>query len=123
MRIRSFAPATRAAPAAVAAEKGYELDVVFVDDGSTDESWQRISELSATDQRVRGIRFRRNFGKAAALSAGFEVCRGEIVITMDADLQDNPEEIPDLFRMIQEEGYDLVSGWKKICLCRRERRE
>ena len=97
----------------VAKEHGYALDIVFVDDGSTDASWQRISELSSTDNRVRGIRFRRNFGKAAALSAGFEAAVGDLVMTMDADLQDDPKEIPRFLEMI-EAGNDVVSGWKKV---------
>lgn len=98
---------------AVAKEQGYELDIVFVDDGSSDDSWQRISELAATDDRVRGIRFRRNFGKAAALNAGFEAARGDLVFTMDADLQDDPKEIPRFLQHI-EAGFDVVSGWKKV---------
>lgn len=98
---------------AVAKEQGYDLDIVFVDDGSTDESWQRISELSSTDSRVRGIRFRRNFGKAAALNAGFEAAVGDLVMTMDADLQDDPKEIPRFLELI-ESGNDVVSGWKKV---------
>lgn len=98
---------------AVAQEHGYELDIVFVDDGSSDDSWQQISELAADDGRVRGIRFRRNFGKAAALNAGFEAARGELVFTMDADLQDDPKEIPRFLQHI-EAGFDVVSGWKKV---------
>ena len=98
---------------AVAQEHGYELDILFVDDGSSDDSWQQISELAADDGRVRGIRFRRNFGKAAALNAGFEAARGELVFTMDADLQDDPKEIPRFLQHI-EDGFDVVSGWKKV---------
>ena len=98
---------------AVAQEHGYELDILFVDDGSSDDSWQQISELAADDGRVRGIRFRRNFGKAAALNAGFEAARGELVFTMDADLQDDPKEIPRFLQHI-EAGFDVVSGWKKV---------
>ncbi len=97
----------------VAHSESYQLDVVFVDDGSTDESWQRITELCATDNRIRGIRFRRNFGKAAALSAGFAAARGDLVMTMDADLQDNPQEIPRFLAEI-DAGVDVVSGWKKV---------
>jgi dolichol-phosphate mannosyltransferase len=97
----------------VAAAEGYQLDVIFVDDGSTDESWQRIEDLAASDRRVRGIRFRRNFGKAAALSAGFAQARGQLVITLDADLQDDPHEIPRFLAEMQE-GLDVVSGWKKV---------
>jgi dolichol-phosphate mannosyltransferase len=97
----------------VTAAEGYELDVIFVDDGSTDQSWQRIEELAAGDQRVRGIRFRRNFGKAAALSAGFAHARGELVMTLDADLQDDPQEIPRFLAEMQK-GLDVLSGWKKV---------
>ncbi len=88
-------------------------EVIMVDDGSTDSSWQVIGKLAAARKEIRGIRFRRNYGKAAALHTGFQAASGEVVITMDADLQDSPEEIPELVRMIREEGYDLVSGWKK----------
>ncbi len=88
-------------------------EVIFIDDGSTDRSWQLIEKLSNKDQRVRGIKFRRNYGKSAALSSGFRAAKGEVVVTMDADLQDSPEEIPELYRMIMQDGYDLVSGWKK----------
>jgi glycosyltransferase involved in cell wall biosynthesis len=97
----------------VAVEHDYELDILFVDDGSTDESWQRIADLAAGDPRVRGIRFRRNFGKAAALSAGFAEARGPIVITMDADLQDDPAEIPRFLEALKQD-LDVVSGWKKV---------
>jgi glycosyltransferase involved in cell wall biosynthesis len=98
---------------AVAAAQGYELDVVMVDDGSTDGSWEVIRRLAAVDPRVTGLRFRRNFGKAAALSAGFAQSRGELVMTLDADLQDDPREIP---RFLAEIGnnLDVVSGWKKV---------
>jgi glycosyltransferase involved in cell wall biosynthesis len=88
-------------------------EIIFIDDGSTDKSWQVIEELSKLNPNVKGIRFRRNYGKSAALSSGFEVTTGEVVITMDADLQDSPEEIPEMHRMITQEGLDLVSGWKK----------
>jgi len=97
----------------VASENNYELDIVFVDDGSTDNSWQVIERLSAADSRVRGIRFRRNFGKAAALDAGFAVARGELVMTLDADLQDDPAEIP-RFLAEMDKNLDVVSGWKKL---------
>lgn len=97
----------------VAAAEGYDLDVIFVDDGSTDGSWQWIERLAAGDSRVRGIRFRRNFGKAAALSAGFAQARGELVMTLDADLQDDPREIPRFLTEMQK-GLDVVSGWKKV---------
>ncbi len=91
----------------------YELEMIFVDDGSTDGSWEVIQRLAAEDPRVRGIRFRRNFGKAAALSAGFRAARGELVMTLDADLQDDPREIP-RFLAEMEDGLDVVSGWKKV---------
>ena len=97
----------------VAAAEGYQLDVVFVDDGSTDGSWQVIRRLAESDGRVRGVRFRRNFGKAAALSAGFAQARGELVMTLDADLQDDPHEIP-RFLAEMAKGLDVVSGWKKV---------
>ena len=89
----------------------YEL--IMVDDGSTDGSWELIESLKNTYNNIRGIRFRRNYGKSAALYCGFEAAQGDIVVTMDADLQDSPEEIPEMMRMIREEGYDLVSGWKR----------
>ncbi len=92
---------------------GYVYETIMVDDGSTDGSWLKIKELSAIYPNIRAIRFRRNYGKSAALYCGFEAAQGEIVVTMDADLQDNPGEIPEMVRMIREEGYDLVSGWKK----------
>lgn len=88
-------------------------EIVLVDDGSTDGSWEEIQHLSGLDQRVKGIRFGRNYGKSPALNEGFKATLGKVVITMDADLQDDPEEIPELYRMITEEGFDLVSGWKK----------
>lgn len=88
-------------------------EVVFVDDGSTDKSWEVINDLTRKRSNIRGIRFRRNYGKSAALNVGFGHVKGNVVITMDADLQDSPDEIPELYRMITEEGFDLVSGWKK----------
>lgn len=88
-------------------------EVIMVDDGSTDNSWSVIETLSAADERIKGIKFQRNYGKSAALNEGFRAATGDVVITMDADLQDSPDEIPELYRMITEEGYDLVSGWKK----------
>lgn len=97
----------------VAATRGYNLDVVFVDDGSTDGSWTVIRQLADADPHVSGLRFRRNFGKAAALSAGFAQARGELVMTLDADLQDDPHEIPN-FLVEMEKDLDVVSGWKKV---------
>ena len=94
-------------------EFGDELEIIFIDDGSTDDSWTLIEQLSQRDQRVKGIRFLRNFGKSQALHAGFAKAQGTYVVTMDADLQDNPEEIPHMIKMIKEEGFDMVSGWKK----------
>lgn len=92
---------------------GFLYELIFIDDGSTDDSWQIIEALSATHREVKGIRFLKNFGKSQALHAGFAIAEGNVVITMDADLQDNPEEIPELYKMIMEDGYQLVSGWKK----------
>lgn len=97
----------------VMAENGFSYEIIFIDDGSHDDSWNVIKELSVGNGSIHGIRFRRNYGKSAALYSGFEAARGEVVITMDADLQDSPDEIPALYHMIKEEGYDLVSGWKK----------
>ena len=94
-------------------EFGDELEIIFIDDGSTDDSWTLIEQLSQRDQRVKGIRFLRNFGKSQALHAGFAKAQGAYVVTMDADLQDNPEEIPHMIKMIKKEGFDMVSGWKK----------
>ena len=93
--------------------QGFSYEIIMVDDGSTDRSWDVITELAAQHPQIRAIGFRRNYGKSAALYCGFEAARGDIVVTMDADLQDSPEEIPEMVRMIREEGYDLVSGWKK----------
>lgn len=97
----------------VVQQMGVTYEVLFVDDGSTDGSWAVIEGLSGRDEHVRGVRFSRNYGKSPGLQVGFERVRGEVVITMDADLQDSPDEIPALYQMITEEGYDLVSGWKK----------
>jgi glycosyltransferase involved in cell wall biosynthesis len=94
-------------------ENGYSWEVILVDDGSNDNSWEVIRSLQTSDSHIRGIRFRRNYGKSGALNVGFEACQGNVVITMDADLQDSPDEIPQLYRMITEEGFDLVSGWKQ----------
>lgn len=92
---------------------GFSYEVIFVNDGSTDRSWEMIEKLKAKSDKVRGIKFRRNYGKSPALYCGFEQAQGDVVITMDADLQDSPNEIPELYRMITQEGYDLVSGWKR----------
>src|SRR5262245_26907529 len=97
-----------------AKQHGYDLEVIFVDDGSTDASWEKIEVLAAAHPCVRGIRFRRNFGKAAALSAGFEAARGQFVVTLDADLQDDPREIPQFIDLMQRQDLDVVSGWKHI---------
>jgi glycosyltransferase involved in cell wall biosynthesis len=97
----------------VADANGYTYEVIFVDDGSTDKSWQVIEQLSQQHTEVKGIKFRRNYGKSPALYCGFEAAQGDVVITMDADLQDSPDEIPALYNMIVNQGYDLVSGWKK----------
>ncbi|MFC2137176.1 glycosyltransferase family 2 protein [Bacteroidota bacterium] len=88
-------------------------EIIFINDGSTDNSWSVIEELSKKDKQVKGIKFRRNYGKSPALHCGFQKASGDVVVTMDADLQDSPEEIPELYKMIKEDGYDLVSGWKK----------
>ena len=92
---------------------GYSYEIIFVNDGSTDSSWEVIKQLQAANPAVRGIKFRRNYGKSPGLQCGFERTKGDVVITMDADLQDSPDELPELYRMIREEGYDLVSGWKQ----------
>jgi len=99
--------------ARVMAANNFSYEVIFVDDGSTDKSWQVINELSAKSEHVKAIKFRRNYGKSPALYCGFKAAQGDVVITMDADLQDSPDEIPELYRMIREEGYDLVSGYKQ----------
>ena len=91
----------------------YDYEIIMVDDGSTDSSWAVVRELSAANPSIRGISFRRNYGKSAALYHGFAAAEGRVVVTMDADLQDSPEEIPEMYRMVTEEGWDIVSGWKK----------
>jgi len=96
----------------VAEANSYDIEVVFIDDGSTDKSWSIVERIAASDSRVRGIQFRRNFGKAAALQAGFHAAKGDIILTLDADLQDDPKEIPDFLRQL-ESGLDVVSGWKQ----------
>ena len=94
-------------------EHGYTYEVLMINDGSTDNSWQVIEQLHEQNPRIKGVCFRRNYGKSPALNTGFARTQGKVVITMDADLQDSPDEIPELYRMITEDGYDLVSGWKK----------
>lgn len=98
---------------AVMTREGYSYEILMIDDGSRDASWKIVKELAAKNSSIRGISFRRNYGKSAALYEGFKAAEGRVVITMDADLQDSPEEIPELYRMVVEEGYDIVSGWKK----------
>lgn len=94
-------------------EHDFSYEIVFIDDGSTDSSWEVIEHLQLSNDHIKGIKFRRNYGKSAALNEGFAAVKGDVVVTMDADLQDSPDEIPDLYRMITEERYDIVSGWKK----------
>lgn len=91
----------------------FSFEVIFVNDGSTDHSWEVIEKLKTQSEHVKGIKFRRNYGKSPALYCGFAEAQGDVVITMDADLQDSPDEIPELYRMITQDGYDLVSGWKQ----------
>ncbi|MCH5172639.1 MAG: glycosyltransferase family 2 protein [Bacteroidales bacterium] len=98
---------------AVMENHSFSYEILMIDDGSTDSSWECLCGLAKSDPCIHGIRFRRNYGKSAALYCGFEKARGEVVVTMDADLQDAPEEIPELYRMVTEEDYDLVSGWKR----------
>jgi glycosyltransferase involved in cell wall biosynthesis len=97
----------------VMSRHGFSWEVIFIDDGSKDNSWDIIRKLQRDKDYVRGIKFRRNYGKAAALNVGFGLASGNVVFTMDADLQDSPEELPEMYRMVMEQGYDLVSGWKK----------
>lgn len=97
----------------VMAEHHFTHEIIFINDGSTDNSWNVIEDLASKDQHVHGIKFRRNYGKSPALFCGFNIAKGDVVITMDADLQDSPDEIPELYRMIKEDGFDLVSGYKQ----------
>lgn len=97
----------------VMTEHNFTWEVIFVDDGSTDASWKVITKLCNENENVRGIKFRRNYGKSAALNEGFKVAGGDVVFSMDADLQDSPDELPEMYRMITEEDYDIVSGWKR----------
>ncbi|HNW70110.1 MAG TPA: glycosyltransferase family 2 protein [Bacteroidales bacterium] len=98
----------------VVEEQQYSYEIILVDDGSSDNSWAIIEKINTENSNAKGIRFRRNYGKSAALNVGFEAAQGDVVITMDADLQDSPDELPGLYKMIKEDGYDLVSGWKKV---------
>ncbi|MBM3176652.1 MAG: glycosyltransferase family 2 protein [Bacteroidetes bacterium] len=97
----------------VVQKEQYTYEVIFIDDGSTDQTWEVIRKLASADSNYKAVRLNRNFGKSAALQTGFQLAEGEVVITMDADLQDSPDEIPSLYRLITEQGFDLVSGWKK----------
>ncbi|MDZ7636513.1 MAG: glycosyltransferase family 2 protein [Bacteroidales bacterium] len=97
----------------VCVSSSIDYELIVIDDGSSDDTWEVLRQLSAKNARIKAVRFRRNYGKAAALQTGFEASVGDVVITMDADLQDSPDEIPELVRMIREEGYNIVSGWKK----------
>jgi glycosyltransferase involved in cell wall biosynthesis len=97
----------------VCSGSNFEFEVILIDDGSSDGSWAVVENLAIRFENYKGIKFRRNYGKSAALNQGFRAARGEVVITLDADLQDSPDEIPDLYRMIKEDKFDLVSGWKK----------
>ncbi|HJW18537.1 MAG TPA: glycosyltransferase [Flavisolibacter sp.] len=98
----------------VCLENQYTYEIIMVDDGSTDNSWEVIEKLRVADNNIKGIKFQRNYGKSAALNEGFKAAHGDVVITMDADLQDSPDEIPELRKMIVSDGYDMVSGWKKV---------
>ncbi|MBX9783884.1 MAG: glycosyltransferase family 2 protein [Chitinophagaceae bacterium] len=98
----------------VVTANNYSYEIILVDDGSTDDSWNVIQQLRSVNQNIKGIRFQRNYGKSAALNEGFKASSGDVVITMDADLQDSPDEIPELYNMIVRDGYNMVSGWKKV---------
>lgn len=98
----------------VVTENNLSYEVIMIDDGSTDNSWEVIEEIAAKNANFKGIKFQRNYGKSAALNEGFKAAQGDVVITMDADMQDSPDEIPELRRMVKEDGFDLVSGWKKV---------
>ncbi len=95
-------------------QNNFTYEIILIDDGSKDKSWNVIEELSKLNTNIKGLKFRRNYGKSAGLNSGFEIAQGDVVITMDADLQDSPDEIPGLYKMIKEDGYDIVSGWKKV---------
>src|SRR5690606_24153276 len=97
----------------VMSEHGFSYEIIYVNDGSTDNSWEVIRKLLLKNGHIRAVGFTRNYGKSAALNMGFSKAKGEVVITMDADLQDSPDEIPELYRMVKEEDFDVVSGWKK----------
>src|SRR5690554_661819 len=99
--------------AQVMRSNSFSYEIIFIDDGSTDGSWKVVKQLADEDSNVKGLRFNRNYGKSQALHIGFAQAQGDVIITMDADLQDNPEEIPELYRLIVQEDYDLISGWKK----------
>ena len=98
----------------VVQESKLKYEIVFIDDGSTDNSWATINSLQKRNNNIKALSFRRNYGKSAALNVGFNMSKGDVVITMDADLQDSPDEIPELYKMIKEDGFDIVSGWKRI---------
>jgi glycosyltransferase involved in cell wall biosynthesis len=97
----------------VMTENHLSWEIILIDDGSRDNSWQIIESLQKDNPEIKGIKFRRNYGKAAALHCGFDIVAGDVVVTIDSDLQDSPDEIPELYNMIKNDGYDLVSGWKK----------
>ena len=94
-------------------DNNFSYEIIYIDDGSTDDSWKVIEQLRLVNPHIKGIKFQRNYGKSAALNEGFKASQGDVVITMDADMQDSPDEIPELRKMIVEDGFDIVSGWKK----------